>query len=148
MVTAGLDIEDPDISLLLFDNRDCLRLPEHLPCPGPEYRYYEVRQVQCPWIVWHGAHHFGTAPLVLLPAASSSVAVTKPARCHCAKRQLTAPHPSFPQPAQMTRVGVYSMMQQFISRLYALAENETVVPIGLEDPYFDFIYNGTFVIDL
>lgn len=58
------------------------------------------------------------------------------------RQTLTSWFPFLPCDVQVTRVGVYSMMQQFISQLYALAENETLVPIGLEDVHFDFIYNG------
>lgn len=43
MVTDGLSYETPEITRLFYANSECLREAPSPPCPGPEYRYYEVR---------------------------------------------------------------------------------------------------------
>ncbi|PNH03085.1 hypothetical protein TSOC_010874 [Tetrabaena socialis] len=41
-VVEGIAYSSPRITDLLFFTHSCLRLGDHLPCPGPSYRYYEI----------------------------------------------------------------------------------------------------------
>lgn len=43
-VTGGLSYETPEMAHLFYSNQDCLRTPPTPPCPGPEYRFYQVRR--------------------------------------------------------------------------------------------------------
>ncbi|KAG2423149.1 hypothetical protein HXX76_015534 [Chlamydomonas incerta] len=43
LVTTGLSYKSPRLAELFYGSGSCHRqFPEYLPCPGPEYRYYEI----------------------------------------------------------------------------------------------------------
>ncbi|PNW87845.1 hypothetical protein CHLRE_01g004157v5 [Chlamydomonas reinhardtii] len=43
LVTTGLSYRSPKLANLFYGSGSCHRLsPEYLPCPGPEYRFYEI----------------------------------------------------------------------------------------------------------
>ncbi len=42
--TSGLSYESPEMAHLFYSNEECLRAAPTPPCPGPEYRFYEVRK--------------------------------------------------------------------------------------------------------
>ncbi|GIL80540.1 hypothetical protein Vretimale_16032 [Volvox reticuliferus] len=81
-VTMGMSYETRVLHELFYTNTACLRLPSSPPCPGTDYRWY-----------------------------------------------------------QLTHAGVDSIMQVYLSHLYAMVEGVTDVTLGLNNPHLDFIYN-------
>ncbi|GLC63113.1 hypothetical protein PLESTB_001982100 [Pleodorina starrii] len=82
LVSLGMAYETKAVRKMFYDNQDCLRSSPHLPCPGPEYRWY-----------------------------------------------------------QLTRTGVDSMMQVFLSHLFAMSDEVTDVVPGMANPRLDFVFN-------
>ncbi|GFR46430.1 hypothetical protein Agub_g8004 [Astrephomene gubernaculifera] len=82
MVKAGLSYASQELRDLFYSNGNCHRQDEDLPCPGPEYRYYQI-----------------------------------------------------------SHTGLDSIMQQFIVSTTNMATNKSMIPEGLADDDFDFVYN-------
>ncbi|KXZ45662.1 hypothetical protein GPECTOR_52g60 [Gonium pectorale] len=82
LVKEGLAHATPELADLFYGAGKCHRQQAHLPCPGPEYRYYQI-----------------------------------------------------------THTGLDSMMAQFFMAITSMASKKSLVPDGLAEEHFDYIYN-------